>query len=286
MTPDFLKTVVLPLALIVIMFGMGMCLTPRDFARVVAAPRAKLTGLFCQILLLPVVAVLVALALRLPGEVALGLLLVACCPGGPTSNLFTHLARGDTALSVTLTAVTSVTAVFTIPVVLGWGSGWFAEGADWEPLHLPFLRTVGQLMVVTVVPIVAGMGVRRLWAGLAARMEKPMNKLSIAFLVLVIALAVWHEENLGEQLRLAGPAAVALNVAAMGLAFAVAGAMRLDRRQRITISIEGGIQNGTLALAIALGLLESPGLAMPAVAYSLFMFASGAFMIFFGRRHT
>lgn len=277
MPDDFLKTLLLPLALIVVLFGMGLSLTPADFKRVLLAPLSSAVGLGCQLVLLPVTALLLIAALGLRGETAVGLLLLAACPGGPTSNIITHLAKGDTALSVTLTAVSSMIAVFTIPWIVGAAMDHFLGSS--AVIQLPFWKTLAQLAIVTIFPVAAGMALRAARPGFAARMARPANGVSLVFLAAVIAMAVAREKDLAGQFRIAGPSAVSLNILTMGLGFLVAGLFRLPRSQRITISIEAGIQNGTLALAIALGLLNSANIAMPAVVYSLFMFVSGAFMI-------
>eukprot|EP00903_Cladosiphon_okamuranus_P003487 g3485.t1 len=282
MPDDILKTVFLPVALILLMVGMGMGLTLADFKRVVISPRATLVGLVLQLLALPVLAFGLVYVFRLPGELAAGLMLVAACPGGPTSNLISHLSRGDTALSVTLTAFSSVITVFTIPLVVGFAMERFLEGG--VVIQLPFLKTFIQLMVVTVIPIGIGMWLHSARPAFCGRMAKPVNVMSMVFLGLIIVAAVVKEEDLGAQIVAAGPAVVALNLGGMALGAVVAGLLGLEKRQRISISVEAGIQNGTLALAIALGLLESSRMAVPAVVYSLFMFVSGAAMIFwFGR---
>lgn len=279
---DLIKSLMLPAALIFIMFGMGMSLTPDDFRRVFVSPKAKLVGLFCQLLALPALALGIALALRLPGDLAVGLMLVSACPGGPTSNIISHLSRGDTALSVSLTAVSSMVTVFTIPLIVGASIQHFL--GESEAIALPFGKTVAQLLVVTILPVTLGMLVNALRPALCRRMASPFNVISIAFLVLVIAFAVAREEELGKQFLLAGPAALILNITSMALGFGAAAIFKLRRPQRITVSVEVGIQNGTLALAIALGMLDSARIAMPAVVYSLIMFASGAVMILrFGR---
>jgi len=277
MPPDFLKTVLLPLALIVIMFGMGMGLTVADFKRVIFSPKAKLLGLACQLIALPLLAFALTWVFRLPGELAVGLMLIAACPGGPTSNIISHLARGDTALSVTLTAVSSLITIFTIPLIVGLSMTHFLAGET--AIHLPFLKTLGQLMVVTIVPVALGMWVNAAKPEFSRRMAKPVNIASIIFLALIIVLAVIKEKDLGAQIAIAGPATVALNLIGMILSYGVARLFRLPPQQRVTLSIEVGIQNGTLALAIAIMILESASIAMPAVVYSLFMFFSGAFMI-------
>jgi BASS family bile acid:Na+ symporter len=281
---DVIKLVVLPLALMVIMFGMGLTLTLSDFKRVILSPKAKLIGLFNQLILLPLIALGLVYLFRLPPELAVGLMLVAACPGGPTSNLITHLSRGDTALSVTLTAVSSLVTVFTIPIIVGASLTHFMGDVE-TSISLPFGKTVGQLMLVTLVPVLLGMGVLARWPAFARRMGKPVNRLSMLFLVVVIVVAVANEPDLAGQFRAAGWATLTMNVATMVLGFAIAAAAGLALPQRIAISIESGIQNGTMSLAIALGLLENPRIAIPAVVYSLLMFVTGAFMILcFGRR--
>jgi BASS family bile acid:Na+ symporter len=283
MSGELLKQLALPVALFAVLFGMGLSLVPADFRRVVLYPKAKIIGLTCQLLLLPAVAFLLALLFRLPGELAVGLMVLAACPGGATSNVITHLAKGDTALSVTLTAISSVVCVFTIPWIIRWSMDWFlGAGAD---VALPFWKTLGQLTLVTIFPIVCGMTIRHLRPHLAGRLERPASIFSLVFLALIIAAAVSREKDLAHQFAVAGPAAITLNIVMMLLGFVAGWLAGLPRPQRVTISIETGIQNGTLALGITLGILESARIAMPSVVYSLFMFLSGAFMIaWFGRR--
>lgn len=274
---SLLKTVFLPLALFIIMFGMGMSLAPSDFVRVLRRPKAKLVGLSCQLLLLPLTALGLVALFRLSGELAVGLMLISACPGGATSNIISHLSKGDTALSVTLTAVSSVVTVFSIPLIVGASLIHFM-GTE-TVIALPFGKTVLQLAVVILLPIGLGMGAHRVRPALTARLGKPFTVLSLLFLALIILAAVLQEEDLAGQFRQAGLPALLLNLLTMGLGFGVAALAGLETRQRVTLSIEAGIQNGTLALGIALGLLENPAIAMPAVVYSLLMFLSGGAVI-------
>jgi BASS family bile acid:Na+ symporter len=283
MSGEVLKQVALPVALFAVLFGMGLSLVPEDFRRVLRHPKAKLVGLTCQLVMLPVIAFTLALLFRLPGELAVGLMVLAACPGGATSNVITHLSKGDTALSVTLTAVSSMVCVFTIPWIVGWSMEWFM-GAS-AAVALPFWKTLGQLTAVTILPIMCGMALRGARPTLAQRLERPAAVFALVFLALIIAAAVAREKDLAHQFAVAGPAAITLNILTMALGFAAGWAFGLPKSQRITISIEAGIQNGTLALAISLGLLESAQIAMPSVVYSLFMFVTGALMIaLFGKR--
>lgn len=285
MSGEVLKQLALPVALFAILFGMGLSLVPDDFRRVILKPKAKIVGLFCQLMMLPAIAFALALLFRLPGELAVGLMVLAACPGGATSNVITHLAKGDTALSVSLTAASSMVCVFTIPWIVGWSMNWFmGSGAS---VALPFWKTLGQLTLVTILPIICGMAVRHARPALALRMEKPANIFALVFLVLIIAAAVAREKDLAHQFAVAGPAAITLNILTMVLGYAAGWLTGLTKAQRITISIEAGIQNGTLALGITLGLLDSARIAMPSVVYCLFMFFTGGLMIaWFGRRKT
>lgn len=274
---EVLKQLLLPAALFAVLLGMGLSLRPADFRRVLLSPKAKILGLGCQLVLLPLTAFCLALAFRLPGELAVGLMVLASCPGGPTSNVITHLSRGDTALSVTLTAVSSVVCVFTIPWILAFSMSWFQ--GDAVAIQLPFWKTLGQLTLVTILPILVGMVVRASHPSLALRLSRPVNVFSMVFLAVIILAVVLREDDLAHQFLLAGPAAITLNLLTMALGFAAAWMVRLPRAQRITIAIETGIQNATLSLGISLGLLESARIAMPSVVYGLFMFLSGGFMI-------
>jgi bile acid:Na+ symporter, BASS family len=284
MPDQTMTTIMLPIALFVIIFGMGLTLTPEDFLRVVRSPKAKLIGLSCQLVLLPLVAVALALAFRLPGELAVGLIIVASCPAGAVSNVLTHLAKGDTALSVTLTSISSIVSVFTLPWIIGWAMDYFL-GAG-AAVVLPFWKTLGQLALVTILPLLLGMLAKHARPALAARLARPANVFSMIFLAVIIAAAVGGTENLAEQFRRAGPAAITLNIVAMALAFFVARLAGLARPQRTAISLEVGIQNGTLALGICLGLLHSPTIAMPAVVYCLFMFFSGGLVVAWSNRRA
>ncbi|HLE97394.1 MAG TPA: bile acid:sodium symporter family protein, partial [Candidatus Thermoplasmatota archaeon] len=273
-----LSDVVLPLALAVVMFGMGMSLTGADFARIARQPRAVAVGLVAQVLVLPVVAALVAvLFLRVfawPDTLVLGLLLLACCPGGTTSNLVTWLARADAALSVTVTAVNSIASAITTPlaflvlsrVVLG-------EGAR---VQVSFLEMAGLVVAVVVVPVVLGMLLRRVRPVWASRAERPMRLFSALFLALVIAGVIFA--NRADFWTLAArsvPAVLVLNILALGSGLVLGRLAGLSTAQERAVSIEVGFQNGTLGIAIAVGQLGSAEAAIIPGFYGLVMFATG-----------
>lgn len=278
-----IKQIALPLALILIMTGMGMTLSTADFKRVFKKPLATFLGLANQLLLLPLVAFGLCKLFGLQAELAVGLILIASCPGGATSNMISHLSKGDTALSVSLTALSSLITTLTIPIYLGFAIGYFMETDT--SVSLPFGKTVIQLMIVSVIPIMLGMILHAKCPNLTKKLEKPVNIFSMIFLALIVIIAILQEENLATQFRAAGPSALSLNMLTMLIGFGLAALAGLGLRQRITLAIESGIQNGTLALGIALGLLENVHIAMPSVVYSLMMFVTGGMMIaIFGSR--
>ena len=282
MQADFATTILLPLSLVIIMFGMGLDLRAADFARILRQPRAAGIGLACQLLLLPVLALLIAVMLQLSPEMSVGLILLACCPGGATSNIITYYARGDAALSITLTAFVSVLTVFTIPLFTNMALVHFlGEG---NPFHLPFLETVIKISVIVLIPVLVGMLVRRylprfaLACGPWARMSSV-----IIFIGVVIYLVFRDVSMIKTAFVAAGVASIVLNLITMGAGYAVATATRLSAAERVTVTIEVGIQNGTMAIVIALTLLNNGAFALPAAFYGLFMFLTAGMLIAGGR---
>jgi bile acid:Na+ symporter, BASS family len=279
---SILVSVILPVSLIVIMVGLGMSLTVADFRRVVEFPRAAMVGLGCQLLILPAAGFGLALLFSLPPIWAVGLILIAACPGGPTSNLITFVARGDTALSITLTALSSAVTVVTIPLLLALALGFF--GVEAEAIRAPVGEVVLQIVAITAIPVMLGLWLRHVLPELARRLDRVVRGASaLIFLFVLGAVMVDQRQVIADHfLSLAGVTA-SLNLVTMGLAFGAARFFALDLRQSLTISIEGGIQNGTLAIVIAMSILGVPEMAVPPGVYSLLMFASGgALMYWFG----
>ena len=274
MQADTLTQIILPLSLFIIMLGMGLSLQPADFSRVIQEPKAFGIGVACQMLLLPLVGATVAFLFALPPELAVGLMILSFCPGGTTSNLFAFLARGDVALSISLTAVVSLITPFSIPLLTVLSMR--AAGVDPQAFELPLGKTVIQLAVITLVPVALGMALRHRWPLPAARVVRPMKIFSILFLFAIIAaiIAKNAQQMLGFFIQ-AGAATLVLNLAAMSLGYLVAQSGRLRRRESVTVAIEVGIQNGTLALLVTGTLLQSATMTIPAVTYSLLMFVTG-----------
>lgn len=285
MSADLLTQVILPAALFLIMFGMGLSLKLADFSAVVRAPKAVAIGLIGQMLLLPLIAFGIAIALALPPEIAVGLMIIALAPGGATSNLFTYLAKGDVSLSITLTAVVSLITPFTIPLVAALSMVYFmGSGTEFT---LPIGKTIVQLLLITVIPVALGMFVLSRWPNAAAKMEAFFKWFSVAFLLLVIALIVLkNAHNMTSFFAQAGLATLLLNVSVLILGYQLAKRSRLAQPQAIAIGFEVGIQNGTLALVVAGTLIGNATMMIPAVTYSLLMFASGAAFAWWVKRRT
>jgi BASS family bile acid:Na+ symporter len=274
MEPSPLLTIVLPIALAVIMLGLGLALTWADFQRVARYPRAVTAGLLVQSLILPAVAFGLAHGLALPPELAVGLILLAASPGGPTANLFSHLAGGDVALNLTLTAINSLLAIVSVPVLVGLGMSHFM--AKEAAIPLQFGKVISVLAVV-LVPVALGMVLRKHKPAIAQKLDKPVKIASALFLVLVIFAAAWQQRSgLGDWFIKVGPATLLFNLASLGIGYALPRLMRLDERQSAAIAFEIGIHNGTMAIAIAGSVLGNLNLAIPAAIYSLMMYFTGA----------
>ena len=274
MQASLLTTLLLPLALGVIMFGLGLGLTPDDFRRVARYPRAVLVGLFLQTGVLPWVALALALLFRLPPDLAVGLMLLAASPGGATANIYSHLAHGDVALNITLTAINSVLCLLTLPVILDLSLEFFLGAGQYVP---PPVRKIVEVAVIILLPVALGMALRGFAPRFAARMEKPIRLLSVLVLALLIVAAVAQAwSTLVAWFAVVGLACLLFNLISMGAGYAAPLAIRLPRKQAVAIAMEIGIHNGTLAIFIALNVLGNAAMSIPAAVYSLMMFFTAA----------
>ncbi|HZV72182.1 MAG TPA: bile acid:sodium symporter [Conexibacter sp.] len=272
MQSTLLTSVLLPAALAAIMLALGLELTTADFRRVVSQPRGVGIGLLNLVVVSPALAFGVAQLFGLPAGLAVGLVLLGASPGGTMANVLTHLARGDTALSVTMTAISSLAAAITVPLYLELASRHF----DAQALvgHLAMGSIVARVFLVTVIPVGAGMWLRHRWPERVVAARPRIAKLALALFVLVVAGAVAAEhdtvlDNLGGVLG----AVLALNLAALSISFAVSKLARLDDRQATAIALELGIHNATLAIAVGSALATE--LTVPAAVYGSVMFISG-----------
>jgi BASS family bile acid:Na+ symporter len=279
METNYLTDLMLPLSLAVIMLGMGLSLVPADFKRVFLFPRAAGIGIVNQIIVLPLVGfgLLWLSGLRSP-ELAVGIMILAACPGGPTSNLISHISKGDTALSITLTAISSLVAVITIPLIVNLALSVYMPQGGYVPL--PVFDTIIKLTLITLLPVSLGMLVRARATGFAHRMNRPVKIVSGILLFLIILAAILNNKEIFvSSFRNVGPVALSLNLFMLFVGYFSARLFRLNRPQRITISVESGIQNGTLGITIASTLLHNDVMAISPAIYSLIMFMTAGGII-------
>ena len=271
MEDSIFATVLLPVALAVIMTTLGMSLTPRDFRRVVLYPKGVGIGLANLLVISPLLAFGIAELYSLEPALAVGLVLLGASPGGTMANMLTHLARGDTALSITMTAISSVAAVVTVPLFLELSTNHFGatEFAD----DVAMGGVVARVLLITVVPLALGMYLRSRSPERIARIEGRARTIAFVVFVGVVVGAVAAEyERVLDNLDDVAAAAITLNLAAMAISFTIARVARLDNRQATAIAIELGIHNATLAIAV--GATIATVLTIPAAVYSAFMFIS------------
>ena len=276
MQSNILTAVLLPVALGIVMLGLGLSLSLDDFRRVVKYPRAVLVGLTAQMLILPFACFAIVKGFGLSPVFAVGLMLLAASPGGATANLFSHLARGDVALNITLTAVNSALSLLTLPLIVNLSLTHFmgSEGS----LPLQFGKVV-QVFAIVLGPVSIGMLIRAQRKALAERLDKPVRIVSALVLVIFIAATMLKErEHLLASFATVGLPALCFNLVSLGVGFFLPRLFRLERRQATAIAMEIGIHNGTLAIAIASSptLLNNSEMALPAAVYSLIMFFTAA----------
>lgn len=279
METNYLTDIMLPLSLAVIMLGMGLSLVPYDFKRVALYPKAASIGILNQLVVLPIVGFLLLLLFGLKSpELAVGIMILAACPGGPTSNLISHISRGDTALSITLTAISSLVAVITIPLIVNLALAFFMQQGEYIPL--PVFRTIISLTLITLVPVGIGMMIRSKAVRFAEKMNKPVKIVSGILLFLIIfGVIMENRPIIISSFRELGPIALSLNVVMLLIGYMSARFLKLNTSQSITISVESGIQNGTLGITIASILLGNDVMAISPALYSLIMFMTAGFII-------
>ncbi len=271
MDSPLLAEVLLPVAIAAIMGSLGLALTPADFRRVLVAPRGVAIGMLNLALISPLLAFAMAELFALPPELAVGLVLLGASPGGMLANMLTHLSRGDTALSITMTAISSVASVVTVPLFLGLSSDHFGAG-ELGDVSMP--GVVALVFAITIVPVTIGMTLRQRWPERVAVAYPRVRAGSLALFGLVVVGAIASEyDTVAENVEAVAGAAVALNLAAMTISFAISRLARLDSRQATAIALELGVHNSTLAIAVGASLASE--LTIPAAVYSSFMVVSG-----------
>ena len=273
----------LPISLFLIMVGMGLTLTLKDFQQSTSAPWPLTFGIASQLLVLPVIAYGLAVLLKLDATTTVGLVLIAACPGGTTSNLFTFLGRGSVALSILLTVLASLLAIITLPFFVNKAMGLvMAQSIN---IRLPVLQTMLTLFAIVLVPVTLGMWIRKKAPGFAVKSEKGMNVFGFVVLAgVIVALVLEAGEGMVGMIKQAGVAVALLNITSILYGLVVGRLCGLNHAQAFTVAVELGIKNGALALMIALSLIGSAEISVVPAVYSVAMFAFGLLLIFYGRR--
>lgn len=265
-----LTSIGLPVALGIIMFGLGLSLRPADFARVAKHPKAVVIALVCQLLVLPAICFGLVVLFQLPPVLAVGMLLLAASPGGTTANLYSHLFRGDVALNISLTAVNSVIAVFTLPLITNLAIMWFMPGNP--ELGVQFAKAV-EVFAIVLLPVLLGMLVRWWRPNFATRMDKPVRIASMVILAVVIGGAIVSNwELLAANVGSLALITVVFCLLSLAVGFFVPRVFRIEPRQAVASSFEIGIHNATLSIVIAQTVLSNMEMSLPAAVYGVLMF--------------
>ena len=278
-------TKIAPIALALIMLGLGLGLTIRDFLRVINNPKDFTVGIFCQLILLPIIAYILVLILRLPVEIAVGLMIIAAAPGGVTSNVLTKFANGDVALSISLTAIVSLISIISVPfIVLSSADLLGAEGISSE---ITMTGIALKMALVVTIPVIIGMIIRKFAENFISSNLNIINRITgILFIIVFAAIWIEERENIFSYLAQAGLAVLILNVVMMILAFYIAKYFATGIQQRKCISLECGLQNGTLAVFVATQIFNDVAYMVPTAAYALIMYITGFIFIYILRNNN
>ncbi len=266
--------VFLPLALGIIMLGLGLSLTLEDFKRVARYPKAVTVALICQMFLLPVICFFLVKLSGLSPELGVGLMLLAASPGGPTANLYSHLSKGDVALNISLTAVNSLLTLFTLPLIVNFSLGYFLDSDQYVPMQF---KKIVEVFAVVLVPVALGMLIKSKAPGFASRMDKPVKIASAIVLVIIIAsITIRERQMLMDYAGILGAPVLLFNILSMAVGYYIPRLVNVEKRQAIAIGMEIGIHNGTLAIYIALSVIGSSAMSVPPAIYSILMFFTAA----------
>lgn len=272
----------LPVAVFIIMAGIGMTLAPTDFHRVAMRPIALVWGIVSALLLLPVVGLALAMSMALPSEVAVGLVVIAACPIGTTSSLFSYLARGNLALSIALSALGSLVAIATLPLFANFAIERFSHGD--ARIYLPVLRTIGMMVAIILLPVVVGMVIRHKAPAFARRAEKLVGAFGVVVLVaLIVGIGVSVYDRWVEILVSAGPAVLALVLCGIALGFLGSRVLGLSAPEAMTVTLSITIRNAAIGMVLAITVMQSPEIAVPPALFGLLMYAAGFALVAYGR---
>ena len=272
-------TTIAPIALALIMLGLGLGLTINDFKRVIINPKDFSVGIVCQLILLPIVAYIIILIIKLPIEIALGLMIIAAAPGGVTSNVLTKFANGDVALSISLTAIGSLISIISVPFIVFKSADLL--GVTEMSKEITMTGIAIKMALVVTIPVIIGMIIRFFANNFVTSNLKVINKIT-GFLFLIVFIAVWIEEreNILNYLSQAGIAVITLNIIMMVLAFYIAKFFASGNPQKKCIALECGLQNGTLAVFVATQIFDNVAYVVPTAAYALIMYITGFIFIY------
>ena len=278
-------TKIAPISLALIMLGLGLGLTGRDFLRVLNNPKDFIVGFICQLILLPVVAYIIVLIMDLPIEIALGIMIIAAAPGGVTTNVMTKFADGDVALSISLTAIISLISIFSVPFIIFKSADLL--GAPAISSNLTMTGIALKMALVVTVPVILGMVIRKFAENFVTSNISIIEKITIIlFLIVFAAILVEEKDNILNYFKQAGIAALTLNIVMIVLSYYIAKMFSTGIKQRKCISIECGLQNGTLAIFVATQIFSDITYIIPTAAYALIMYLTGFILIFILRRST
>lgn len=278
-------TKIAPISLALIMLGLGLGLTGRDFLRVLNNPKDFIVGFICQLILLPVVAYIIVLIMDLPIEIALGIMIIAAAPGGVTTNVMTKFANGDVALSISLTAIISLISILTVPFIIFKSADLLGTPAISSNLTMTGIAL--KMALVVTVPVILGMIIRKFAVNFVTSNIRIIEKITIIlFLIVFAAILVEEKDNILNYFKQAGIAALTLNVVMIVLSYYIAKMFASGVKQRKCISIECGLQNGTLAIFVATQIFSDITYIIPTAAYALIMYLTGFILIFILRRST
>ena len=282
MQASVLTEVLLPLALAFVMFGMGLTLTVSDFGRLLKAPKAILTGFLGQIILLPLLTFAICLAFTLPPYIAVGIMILAACPGGTTSNLISHIAKANLALSVSLTAISTIACVFTTPFIIQFAIDYFVkENAS----AFSVVETVLGLIGVSILPVVIGMIIRRLFTGFATKTETFFRQFSMYFmLAMIVGVLVSERDNLASSFESAFLVCLTLNLLSVLMGLLLANVSSVSFKDSLTLAIEIGVQNAALAMLICITFLKAPDYAIAPGVYGIAMYIGPALLAIWAKR--
>ncbi len=279
MESSAITTIFLPVALGIIMLGLGLSLTIADFQRVVKFPKVIFIGLFCQMIILPVVCFSIAKGFGLAPELAVGLMLLAASPGGSTANLFSHLANGDVALNISLTAFNSILSILMLPLIVNFSIDYFMETGQVVPLQF---KKIIEVFAIVLVPVGIGMIINAKNPSISIKLEKPVKILSALFLVLIIVSAIIKEKaHIVEYFQQIGIPALLFNVLSLAVGYYIPRMLNIGKKQAIAIGMEIGIHNGTMAIFIATTVLNNSVMSIPPAIYSLIMFITAGIFGYF-----